>query len=60
MIHAAGIKISVAFHKIKLKKKKEKKKKKKKGRCGSVSVAHVFGQAQKKQNNAFKETEQRH
>ena len=49
MIYAAGIKIGVAFHKIKLKKKKKKK-----GRCDSVSAAHVFGQAQKNKIMPFK------
>ena len=38
MIYVAGIKIGVAFHKIKLKKKKEKKKE-----DVAVLVAHLFG-----------------
>ena len=38
MIYVAGIKIGVAFHKIKFKKKKEKKKE-----DVAVLVAHLFG-----------------
>ena len=46
MIYMAGIKIGEAFYKIKLKNKtKKKKERKKEGRCGSVSVAHVFDNA---------------
>ena len=48
MIYVAGIKIGVAFHKIKFKKKKRKKK----GRCGCVGGSFVW-LGTKKQNNAF-------
>ena len=49
MIYVAGIKIGVAFHKIKFKKKKEKKKE-----DVAVLVAHLFGQAQKNKLMPFK------
>ena len=43
MIYVAGIKIGVAFHKIKLKKEKKKKG----GKMWLSVVAHVFGQKNK-------------
>ena len=52
----ACFKIGAAFHKIKLKKKEKRKKRK---MWLSVSGSCVWS-GTKKQNNAFKETEQRH
>ena len=50
MIYVAGIKIGVAFHKLKLKEKQKKKG----GKMWLSVVAHVFGQAQKNKIMPFK------